>query len=55
MKIESVGIVGAGAMGNGIAQIAAIARLKIVLIDITEAALTKDLRCPIPFINQTRN
>ncbi|MFP3558803.1 3-hydroxybutyryl-CoA dehydrogenase [Paraburkholderia sp. SIMBA_049] len=41
MKIESVGVVGAGAMGNGIAQIAAVAGLKIVLIDVTDAALAK--------------
>ncbi|KAA1003816.1 3-hydroxybutyryl-CoA dehydrogenase [Paraburkholderia panacisoli] len=41
MKIESVGVVGAGAMGNGIAQIAALAGLKTVLIDVTDAALTK--------------
>ena len=40
MKIESVGIVGAGAMGNGIAQIAAVAGLKTVLIDVTDTALT---------------
>lgn len=43
MKIESVGVVGAGAMGNGIAQIAAVAGLKIVLVDITEAALVKGM------------
>lgn len=43
MRIESVGVVGAGAMGNGIARIAAVAGLKIVLIDITEAALTKGM------------
>jgi 3-hydroxybutyryl-CoA dehydrogenase len=41
VKIESVGVVGAGAMGNGIAQIAAVAGLKIVLIDVTDAALAK--------------
>jgi len=41
VKIESVGVVGAGAMGNGIAQIAAVVGLKIVLIDVTDAALAK--------------
>src|SRR5258708_34866871 len=41
MKIETVGIVGAGTMGNGIAQIAAVAGLKTILIDVTDAALAK--------------
>ncbi|VVD75329.1 3-hydroxybutyryl-CoA dehydrogenase [Pandoraea eparura] len=39
MTIESVGIVGAGAMGSGIAQIVATAGLNAVLIDINEYAL----------------
>lgn len=43
MKVESVGVVGAGAMGNGIVQIAAVAGLKIVLMDITETALAKGM------------
>jgi 3-hydroxybutyryl-CoA dehydrogenase len=43
MKIESVGVVGAGAMGNGIAQIAAVAGFRTVLIEVTEKALTKGL------------
>ena len=43
MKIESVGVVGAGAMGNGIAQVAAVAGLKTVLIDVSDTALTKGL------------
>jgi 3-hydroxybutyryl-CoA dehydrogenase len=43
MKIESVGVVGAGSMGNGIAQIAAVAGLRTVLIDVTDTALTKGL------------
>ncbi|CAG4894124.1 3-hydroxybutyryl-CoA dehydrogenase [Paraburkholderia saeva] len=41
MRIETVGVVGAGTMGNGIAQVAAIAGLKVVLVDVTEAALAK--------------
>jgi 3-hydroxybutyryl-CoA dehydrogenase len=43
MNIETVGIVGAGTMGNGIAQIAAVAGLKTVLIDVTDAALAKGI------------
>jgi len=41
MKIETVGIVGAGTMGNGIAQVAAIAGLRTILIDVTDAAIAK--------------
>lgn len=43
MTIELVGIVGAGAMGSGIAQAAAVAGLKVVVIDVTEAALAKGI------------
>jgi 3-hydroxyacyl-CoA dehydrogenase len=39
MKIETVGIVGAGTMGNGIAQTVAIAGLDAIMIDVHEAAL----------------
>ncbi|WP_310631995.1 3-hydroxyacyl-CoA dehydrogenase NAD-binding domain-containing protein, partial [Paraburkholderia sp.] len=41
MAIETVGIVGAGTMGNGIAQAVAVAGLKAVMIDVNEAALAK--------------
>jgi hypothetical protein len=41
VKIETVGIVGAGTMGNGIGQVAALAGLKVVLVDVTDAALAK--------------
>lgn len=41
MTINSIGIIGAGTMGNGIAQIVAVAGLEAVLIDVTEAALEK--------------
>jgi 3-hydroxybutyryl-CoA dehydrogenase len=41
MTIETVGIIGAGTMGNGIAQTAAVAGLKVVMIDVTDAALAK--------------
>src|SRR5690606_37050560 len=39
-KIETVGIVGAGAMGRGIAQIAAQAGLTVRLFDLNEQAVT---------------
>ncbi|BAN24953.1 3-hydroxybutyryl-CoA dehydrogenase [Caballeronia insecticola] len=43
MNIQTVGIVGAGTMGNGIAQVAAVAGFKVVLIDVTDAALAKGI------------
>ena len=41
MTIETVGIIGAGTMGNGIAQTVAVAGLKAVMIDVNDAALAK--------------
>lgn len=43
MTIETVGVVGAGTMGNGIAQTAAVAGLKVIMIDVTDAALAKGI------------
>ena len=37
--IESVGIIGAGTMGNGIAQAFAVAGFDVVLTDVAEKAL----------------
>lgn len=41
MTIEMVGVVGAGTMGNGIAQAAAVSGLRTILIDVSDAALGK--------------
>lgn len=41
MKIEIIGVVGAGTMGNGIAQVAAQAGFKTVLFDIADAQLER--------------
>ena len=41
--IESVGIVGAGTMGNGIAQVCATAGLTVVMVDISDAAVERGL------------
>jgi 3-hydroxybutyryl-CoA dehydrogenase len=43
MSIEEIGIVGAGTMGNGIAQVSAMAGLDVVLVDVDEAILNKAL------------
>ncbi|MEM7641423.1 MAG: 3-hydroxybutyryl-CoA dehydrogenase [Pseudomonadota bacterium] len=41
MEIESIGIVGAGQMGNGIAHVCALAGYDVVLNDVGEDALTR--------------
>ena len=41
--IESIGIVGAGTMGNGIAQVCAAAGLPVVMTDISDAALARGM------------
>jgi 3-hydroxybutyryl-CoA dehydrogenase len=41
--IQSVGIIGAGTMGNGIAQICAAAGLSVVMVDISDAAVNRGI------------
>ena len=41
MDIKTVGIVGAGQMGNGIANVFALAGFDVIMTDISEEALTK--------------
>jgi 3-hydroxybutyryl-CoA dehydrogenase len=43
MGIQSVGIIGAGTMGNGIAQACAVSGLNVVMVDINDAAVAKGL------------
>ena len=43
MTIQTVGILGAGTMGNGIAQVCAQSGIDVVMIDISEAAVQKGL------------
>ncbi|MCP3726632.1 3-hydroxybutyryl-CoA dehydrogenase [Paraburkholderia sp. CNPSo 3272] len=43
MQIETLGIVGAGTMGSGIAQVAALAGVRVIVVDVSEAALDKGL------------
>ena len=40
-KIQTVGIIGAGTMGNGIAQACAVSGVNVVMVDISEAAVAK--------------
>ena len=44
MSIQTIGIIGAGTMGNGIAQACAVAGLKAVVQDVNEAALERALK-----------
>jgi len=41
MAIEKLGVIGAGLMGNGIAHVAALAEVPVVLVDVNPAALEK--------------
>ncbi|MEI6383705.1 MAG: 3-hydroxyacyl-CoA dehydrogenase NAD-binding domain-containing protein, partial [Betaproteobacteria bacterium] len=43
MMIQTIGVVGAGTMGNGIAQTCAAAGIQVVMIDIQDAAVQKGL------------
>jgi 3-hydroxybutyryl-CoA dehydrogenase len=43
MAIKKVGVIGSGTMGNGIAQVCATAGLPVVMVDISEAAVTRGL------------
>lgn len=43
MSIQTVGIVGAGTMGNGIAQACAVSGVNVVMVDISETAVQKGL------------
>jgi 3-hydroxybutyryl-CoA dehydrogenase len=41
MSVSTIGIVGAGTMGTGIAQVAAATGFRVILVDINEAVLSK--------------
>jgi 3-hydroxybutyryl-CoA dehydrogenase len=41
--IETLGIIGAGTMGNGIAQVCAGAGLRVIMVDISDAAVSRGL------------
>jgi 3-hydroxybutyryl-CoA dehydrogenase len=43
MSIQSVGIIGAGTMGNGIAQACALSGISVVMVDISDAAVAKGI------------
>ncbi|MGD2254080.1 MAG: 3-hydroxybutyryl-CoA dehydrogenase [Anaerolineales bacterium] len=41
MKVEKITVIGAGAMGNGIAQTAAVAGYKVAMVDVVEEAIQR--------------
>ena len=43
MEISTVGIIGAGTMGNGIAQACAVSGINVVMVDISDAAVAKGI------------
>jgi 3-hydroxybutyryl-CoA dehydrogenase len=43
MTVKTLGVIGAGTMGNGIAQTAAVSGFQVILIDVAEAALAKGM------------
>jgi 3-hydroxybutyryl-CoA dehydrogenase len=44
MQVKTVGVVGAGQMGNGIAQVAAMSGLSVIMSDITEEFVQRGLK-----------
>ncbi len=44
MSIKHIGVIGAGTMGNGIAQVCAQAGLEVTMIDVSEAAVQRGLQ-----------
>ncbi|QIL44882.1 3-hydroxybutyryl-CoA dehydrogenase [Acidovorax sp. HDW3] len=43
MTIQTVGIIGAGTMGNGIAQACAVVGINVVMVDVSDAAVQKGI------------
>jgi len=44
MAIQNIGVIGAGTMGNGIAQVCALARVGVVMVDISTEAVERGLK-----------
>ena len=43
MGIQHIGVIGAGTMGNGIAQVCAVAGLNVTMVDVSDAAVQRGL------------
>ncbi len=44
MKVSHIGVVGAGQMGNGIAQVFAAKSYQVTMMDVSEAQVEKGLK-----------
>ncbi|WP_157271220.1 3-hydroxybutyryl-CoA dehydrogenase [Azohydromonas aeria] len=44
MKIERIGVIGAGTMGNGIAQVCAVAGIRVVMVDVSDEAVQRGVK-----------
>ncbi|MCB2039266.1 MAG: 3-hydroxybutyryl-CoA dehydrogenase, partial [Ottowia sp.] len=42
-SIQTVGVIGAGTMGNGIAQACAVSGIRVIMVDVAQAAVDKGL------------
>lgn len=49
-EFQKVGVVGAGQMGNGIAQVVAMKNIPVVMVDIQQTALERDLQLLIKVV-----
>jgi len=43
MSLSKIGVIGAGTMGNGIAQVSAAAGLQVIMVDVSDAAVERGL------------
>lgn len=43
MNLQRIGVIGAGTMGNGIAQVCAVAGLDVVMVDVSDAAVQRGI------------
>ena len=56
MDLQNIGVIGAGTMGNGIAQVCAQAGFDVILLDISESALHSKLQGQTQFkLNEAEN
>jgi 3-hydroxybutyryl-CoA dehydrogenase len=44
MSMQHIGVIGAGTMGNGIAQICAVAGLRVTMVDVSDAAVERGIK-----------
>ena len=54
MQIKTIGVVGAGQMGNGIAQVAAMSGLAVIMSDIKEEFVQRGLKTITKILSQKR-